>query len=156
MAQAALIVSAVASVGAGVMQHEQAQAANRAQAKQARIERRIAAIENARQARRAVAARRVQQADIQAGAVNSGTGVENSSAVRGAVGSLTTQTAVNIGAATTRAAASFAQQKAAIMGARQSARYGTLANIFTGISDIASGVMTFDLAKKAPTNTPDK
>jgi len=150
-------VAAGAAVAGGVAQHQQAQAINRAQKKQGRIERRIAAIENARRARRAIAERRVQQADIQAQAANSGTNMESSSAIRGAVGSLTTQTAANIGAARTRAAASFASQRAGERGAQQAATFGTYANMFNSLGNIATTFGTYKAGTQtAPIIDPTK
>ena len=139
-----LATAAVASIAGGVASHKQAQATNKAQEKQGRIERRIAAIENARRARRAVAEQRVQRASLEAQAANSDTGMESSSAVRGAVGSLATQTASNIGASNTRLAASFAAQRAGERGAERAATFGTYANMFNSISDIAG---TFGMYK---------
>jgi len=64
--------AAAAAVGGVAMQHQQAQAVERGQKKEARIERRISAIENARRARRAVAQARLQRAELEAGGASAG------------------------------------------------------------------------------------
>ena len=154
MAEAALIVTAITAVAGAAYQQKAAKEANKAQKEQGQIERRMAEIENARQARRAIAARRTQQAEIQAQSANTGTGLESSSAVRGAVGSLTTQTAANIGAASTRAAGSWAYQRAGERGAQRSMKASNIASTFGAVSDIAGAYATFGATKPAKSNEP--
>jgi len=55
-------------------------------------------------------------------------------------GSLTTQTAANIGAARTQAAAAHASNQAAIRGSKQAAQYGFYAGLFDATSNIAGAM----------------
>jgi len=154
MAETALAVTALAGIGSAVMQQKAQKEERKAAKEQGRIERRIAEINNARAARRAIAARRQQSAEIQAASANSGTGLESSSAVRGAVGSLVTQTASNIGAANTNTAASFAYQRAGERGADRAARASRYASTFGTIADLGELGMAYSFNKPAKLNEP--
>jgi hypothetical protein len=130
------ITAAVFAVAGTAMQYKAAQAQNKAQDRAAKMERRAAEIENVRRARRGVAERRIQQAEILQGAA--ATGMRGSSAVSGAVGSLTTQTASSIGAANTQLAANIGANRALIKGAKTAGMYNTLGSLFQAGSGLAS------------------
>ncbi len=129
------IASAItALVGAGATMKAQ-QAQNEAQEKAAKIQQRQAALENERRARRAIAERRMVQAEL---IQNTATmDARGSSAMSGAVGSLSTQTAANIGAARTNLAGDVGINRALISGARTAARWNTVA----GVADAATSIM---------------
>jgi len=155
MAETALLVTAVTASVAGAAYQQKAQKEQKKAAKeQGRIERRIAEINNARAARRAIAARRQMTAEITAQSANSGTGLEFSSAVRGAVGSLVTQTASNVGAANTNTAASFAYQRAGERGLDRAGRASRYASTFEAVGDIASFGASYMAAKPAEIKDP--
>lgn len=135
-------VIAAATVVGTVAEHRATKAQLKAQKREARINRRTASIENVRRARRAVAQRRIQEAEIlQAGATE---GVRASSGIAGAVGSLRTQTAANIGAANTQLAGSIAANNALIRGSRAASRYGTVASVAGATKDLALLEYKFD------------
>lgn len=135
MATTAFVVSGLATAGSAISSYRAASAQNDAQKKEARAQRRTAELENVRQARRAVAAQRLQAAEIEQAAASEG--VRSSSGVAGAVGSLQTQTASNIGAANTRLAGQVAANRALVTGARRARRFNTAGDVFAGIGAIS-------------------
>lgn len=138
MAATTAIISAVSTTADAVAGNKAAKANNKAQRRSAAIERASAQIENVRRARRAVAARRLQEAElIQAGATE---GLRSSSGISGAVGSLRTQTASNIGAANTQLGAQVGISRTLQRGATLAARYGTLSNTFGAIGQASQAI----------------
>ena len=138
MAATAAIISAVtatASLGASIAQ---SQATNKAQRDAASIERARAQIQNNREARRAIAARRIQESEIIAASQTQGT--RTSSGVSGAVGSLRSDTASNIGAANTDLAASTAQSRILQSGATKATNLGAVAQTFQSASSLSRTV----------------
>ncbi len=130
------VVGAVAAVGGTAASIASTNAQRKAQKKEGKIQRRVAEIENVRQARRAVAQRRVQQANLIAQSqVSNQTG--SNSAVQGAVGSLSTQTAANIGASNTRLAGDLARFHVLSQGARTAGRFNNIAAGFGGLGNLA-------------------
>lgn len=133
-------VSAAIAAGAAVVgslatakaQSEQ----NKAQEKAAKIQERQAALETQRRARRAVAERRILQGEMQQAAFAQNQG--GNSSLSGAVGSLQTQTAANIGAARTNLAGEIGMNRALIAGARSAARWDTVAGVASAVGSIAS------------------
>lgn len=129
----AAIVTAVAGTFAT---YKGQQAQNEAQEKARKFDNRKAQIENARRARRAVAERRMMQAEL---IQNTETmGARNSSSTLGQVGSLQTQTAANIGAANTQLAGDWGINHALTMGARTAAKWDTVAGGFNAASTVFS------------------
>ena len=130
------VTSAVIAVGSAFATHKGVQAQRKAQKREANVQRRMAEIENVKRARRAIAQRRIQEAElIQAGVSE---GIRNSSGISGAVGSLRTQTASNIGAANTQLAGSIAANRALLRGARQAGNWGTVASAFNAAGGVVS------------------
>jgi len=121
----AALVTAIAGVFAG---YKGVQAQNQAQERAAKIQNRQASLENQRRARRAVAQRRIMQADMIQSTETMG--ARSSSALQGAVGSLQTQTAANIGAANTQLAGDIGMNRALIHGARNAAQWDTIGGVF--------------------------
>lgn len=121
---------------------------NQAQKDAAKIQQRQAALENARRARRAVAERRLLQAEIVQNSASQN--VRGSSSVAGATGSLSTQTAANIGGATTYMAGDMGINRRLVAGASRAARWDTIAGFANATSAIAStpqfgqGLQKFD------------
>lgn len=139
MAETAAIISAIAAVGSGVAANRSASAQNKAQKRAGALERAQAQVEHNRNVRRAIAARRLQQAQlIQAGQTE---GLSFSSSISGAVGSLTTQTASNIGTASSILGAQLGQSRALQRGASRAARFGTISNTLGSIGQ-ASGTIS--------------
>lgn len=133
----ALAIAAIASsVASGAATYVGQQKADDKTKKAQRFERRKAELENAKNARRAIAQRRIQQADILAS--NEATGTRSNSAVSGAVGSLTTQTAANTGFANTGLAGSIGVNSSLRAANRQTAIFGNIAQGF----DVASQAFT--------------
>lgn len=85
--------------------------------------------ENLRSARRAIAQRRVQQAELIAQSQSENTG--KNSAVQGAVNSLTTQTASNIGFANSKLASEYLSNKYLMRGQRQVNNWQTTSSLFS-------------------------
>lgn len=154
MSEAGFAVAAlVATVVGGAQQRKASQAQKRAGRRAALAERRQAEIENARQARKAIAQRRVEQARIIASAANEGSGLEGSSAVRGAVGSLSSSTAGEIGAANTRLASSIYISDQIRRGNEQAATAGTNAAIASSFASLATfGATSFGSPRDKLTN----
>ena len=142
-------VIAAATIGSAIFQGKAIKAQNKAQAKSARIERRLAEIENARRARRAIAQSRIQQADITAASELAGIG--GSSAAVGAAGSVASKTAGAVGGAADITAGRFAQSVALQKGARDSAKFQQVASLFQATSSLASAFGSFKLADKTGT-----
>ncbi len=109
-----MAVALAGSTYATVQQAEGAKEQRKENKKKNLIDQRSAEIENQRNARRAIAARRVQAAELTA-AGQPGQ-VRSNSAMQGAIGSLTTQTASNIGFANTMLGAQVASSNAYIRG----------------------------------------
>ena len=121
-AAAAFAVAGV--VAGGLSQRAQVKAAE----KKERPNRRTAQIENVTKARRAIAARRAQEAFlIQAGETQGG---GTNSAIAGAVGSLRTQTAANIGLSKTSFAGANLANQQQLKGARRAGNWDTAASAF--------------------------
>jgi ABC-type sugar transport system ATPase subunit len=129
-------VAATAAVVSSVATMQAQKAQNQAQEKAAKIQQRQAALETQRRARRAVAERRILQAEMQQSAFAQNQG--GNSALSGAVGSLQTQTAANIGAARTNLAGEIGMNRALISGARSAARWNTVAGVASAVSSVAS------------------
>lgn len=127
----ALLATAVASLGlTAKATYEQ----NEAQKDAARMQQASARIENMHKARRAVAARRLQQAEmIQA---TETMGARTSSAMTGAVGSLSSQTASEIGRANTKLASDIGVNNILIRGAERSAKFNTWAGVFNAAGSV--------------------
>lgn len=142
--------AALTVVGAGA-QFVATQSQVKAQKKEARIQRAISQIEANRRARRAVAERRIQQAELLAQANASNQGVN--SAVSGAVGSLSTQTAANIGAANTRLAAETFQNNVLLRGARRASLFGTIASGAGALSSVAGTAAQLRPTRQAASST---
>lgn len=131
---AAVIAAIAAVVGTGATMMA-TKASNEAQEQASKIQQRQAALENSRRARRAVAERRMMQAEL---IQNSATqDARTSSSMSGATGSLSTQTAANIGAANTWLAGDVGMNKALISGARTAARWNTVAGVASAAGSIA-------------------
>ena len=131
----AAVVAAVAAVGSAVSSRQSAKKTFEAEEKARDIEIRGAEIDRARRARRAIAAARIQQAEIIAATQTQNQG--GNSAVIGAVGSLSTQTAANIGAGNTQLATSIASSGRRLLGANQARRLNDVAGGFQAIGSIA-------------------
>lgn len=144
---AALIAAVAAVVGVGA-QMKATSEQNEAQRDAAKIQQRQAALENARRARRAVAEQRLLRAELIQNAATMD--ARTSSSTAGATGSLATQTAANIGAASTQLAGDVGINTALIRGARESAKWNTIAGGANLVSSIAStpqfgqGMQKFD------------
>lgn len=142
-------VGAVFSVISAGVANKERKRANKEQREAQRTERRAAQVESVRRSRRAIAARRVQQAElISQSQVNGQTGTN--SAVSGAVGSLSTQTAANIGAANTQLAANLNQSRSlsrssqALASARTIEAFGTAAqNVGNAADGYVKGLKRF-------------
>lgn len=139
MGATAAIVGAVGAVAGAGASVAAASAQNKAQKKAASFERARAGVNRQREIRRAIAARRLQEAEfIQAGETQGG---GTNSAIAGAVGSLRTQTAANIGLTNTNFATSIAQSKALQRGATRSTRFQNIGSAFD-----AAGSLGFSLS----------
>ncbi len=144
-----LLAAAVIGTGVSIQQNAQAQKAQRkAERKTADIQNRSAELENQRNARRAIAQRRVQQSELIAAAQVSNTGAN--SAVAGAVGSLTTQTAANIGFASQQLAADRASQYQLFRGAKKAGRHMTNAGIASGVGQLAMLGLSMGMGSPKP------
>lgn len=135
------ITSAVVAVVVGAIgadqQHRAQKATRKAQKEASASKRRSAELENQQRARRHIAARRVQQAELIAASEATNAGGLNS-AVSGAVGSLSTQTAAEIGAANNQFAGDVAAQSALFKGQKTADRYNTSA-AYAGVVSNAVG-----------------
>lgn len=92
MATAALAVTIVSAVASNVQQN----AATRAEKRRNRVANRLAAVKRTRDTRRLLAQSRIQRAEVQQAGFN--LGVSGGSAVQGAVGGITSDTASSVGA----------------------------------------------------------
>lgn len=128
---AALTVSTAVQVRANRVQNE-------TQEKAAEFDRAGARIEAQRQNRKAIADRRVRQAELIAQSQAQNTG--GNSAVSGAVGSLSSDTASEIGSANTALAVQLGQSRLLQRGTSEGVR---LQNIAGGFDAIASGLSLF-------------
>jgi hypothetical protein len=145
MGETALVVGAlIAAVGSGVAAQQNAQAA-KAERKGAKktnlINQQRAEIENQRNARRAIAARRVQQAELIASAQPGQVGAN--SALSGAVGSLTTQTGANIGFASTMLAGQNAANNTQLKYQNRASKFRVNAAWGGLVSDIGTSMMSY-------------
>lgn len=127
---AAIAVSTIGTIAQTAASFKQLEADE----KENRIRRRVAEIENVRNSRRAVQARLRQQADILAS--QESTGTNTNSAVSGAVGSIGTQTAANVGLQNTRLAGDIAANQKSLRGARQAGRLSTISNVASNTSEL--------------------
>lgn len=125
----AATVAAVAGTGATVVAQKKQ---NEAQEKAAKLQQAGARIENMHRARRAIAERRMMQAELEQSVASQG--ARTSSSLQGATGSLSTQTAANIGFNNTTLATDIGVNNALVSGAREAARWNT----FAGVADAAS------------------
>ena len=150
MAVTTAVIASVSAVSSGVAGALSASAANKAQRKAGKLERAQAQINQNREIRRAIAAKRLQQAELLQGAEALGT--RTNSAVSGAVGSLSTQTAANIGFSNTQFGTQRAQSTILQSGATRAARFGGVSSLFGGISSASSTLSrspkTLDAIKK--------
>lgn len=135
---AGYIVAAIAAGAAANEQSKAQKAIRKGEKEAAAIKQRSAELENQRRARRAIAARRVQQAELIAAAQITNAGGLNSG-VSGAVGSLGTQTAANVGAANTSFAADVGAQSALFRRQKQADKYNTNAAYAGVVSNLALG-----------------
>jgi len=132
----------VAAVGSTITTVAATQAQAKAQKKAARFNRRNAALNQARAARQTIEeSRRQRAALIQAGV---GLGTRGNSAISGAVGSLATQTAANIGASNTNLAAGLGINRALIQGERQASRLNNIGQGFDLLGSVAGVKMGID------------
>ena len=129
-------IAAGAAVVGTYANYKSTQESNQAQEKAAKIQTRQASLENARRARRAVAERRMLQAEFIQNTASMD--ARSSSSMSGAVGSLSTQTAANIGAASTNLAGDIGINRALISGARSAAQWNTIAGAADAFGSIAS------------------
>lgn len=113
-------IAASAAVDQGVRNIKAQKAEKKANKRANRIQQRTAELENQRNARRAIAQRRIQQAELISSAQS--TNVGSNSSVTGAVGSLQTQTAANIGFANTQLAGQVATSNVLLRGTAQANR----------------------------------
>ncbi len=139
---------AVAVVGSSVANIAATNAQNRAQKKTARIERAQAQRENIRNTRRAVQARRRQEADIIAASQSQNQGAN--SAVTGATGALASQTGSNIGFANTALASSNLQSLTLQRGASRAASLGNIAQGFDAVGGVSIALAKRNANKKTP------
>lgn len=132
---AAALIATVVSTGASVAATQEQV---KAEKKRAKTQRRTQELARVKENRRAIAQRRVQEAEIIQGGEASGT--RTNSAVSGAVGSLRSTTAGNIGFANTQFAGNTLASRQSERGMRNAARLGTFANVAgTAASLFATG-----------------
>ena len=141
VAAIATVVSTVAGVGGAVAQNRAIKQQNRAEENARNIDRRQAALENARQRRLAIAQRRIAEAETIQGGENQGAG--QSSSVAGAVGALRTQTASNIGFQNTQIASNSLRANTLGAGYAAAARSQSFGNSLQGIATASQNVGTF-------------
>jgi hypothetical protein len=135
--ETALAIAAIVTAVAGTAASMQAQAkTNEAQEKARKMQNAGARIEAMHRARRAVAERRMMQAELQQ--MGETQGARSSSAITGAAGSLSTQTAANIGFMNTQVATDWGINTALTRGARSAARWDTVSGAF----NVANSVVT--------------
>jgi len=147
MATAAIVGSSLAAasaIGTGVTQAIAANKQSEAQKKARDIEQRRAAVENARQVRRTIAAQRIKQAQIEAQGVAQG--IQNSSAVGGAAGSLASDTSSNIGSLFSQVGARQGAQDALIGGLEAQQKASAIGGILQGFGAAASAGAKFGAA----------
>lgn len=141
-AQASAIASGVAATGSAVQSNRAAEAQNDQINRAASIERAQARIDNNRRARLAIKATRIQTGQIEATTQNENTG--SNSAVTGAIGSLRTQTASNIGAANTQLSAQLGISAALQQGRSDFVKHSGRASTLAGLAT------TFDTLSQSP------
>ena len=143
-------VTAVASTGASVVASQKQQ---KAEKKARSTERQTAAIENARRVRRAIAERRIRQAEIISAAENQGVGIQSSSPI-GAVGALGSDTASQIGGLNTLVAGNQLTSDFRFQGAKQFAKYQGISNILGTASQLSFAGSQFARAGSQPRPDP--
>jgi len=141
VAAVATVISTVAGVGSAAASYRATQEQNKAERRSRDIDRRQAALENARQRRLAIAQRRIQEAEI--GQLAENQGVAGSSSVAGARGALLSDTASNIGFANTQVASNQLRADTLGAGYARSARLQSFGNTLGGIANTAQGAGTF-------------
>lgn len=138
MAATTAIVAGASAFAGGVTNALAIREQNKAQRKAGSLERAAAEIDRQQQTRRAIALRRQQEAQILAS--QESTGTSTNSGVSGSVGSLRTQTAVNIGANNTQFASQIAQSRTLQQGATRAAGLGQVSSAFGGIQQGAQAI----------------
>lgn len=131
-------IAAVTAVTSAVFQNKAAKARNKAERRARRVEERVAAIQGVRRKRLAIARGRVERARLTAQAEAGGLG--RASSFLGAIGSIQTQTASNIGFAATQEAANILRSRILEKGFAKGARLGAFANIFGAVASSSQAV----------------
>ena len=142
MATAAIIATIGSTVTGVAARNAEKKASKRA----AQLDRRAAAIQAQKNARKAIQQQRLQQALL--AQAQEGQGARANSAIAGGIGSIGAQTAGNIGQASTRLAAQIGQSLALERGADKSAGFLAAGDIFSGIASIGLGVNQFQQASR--------
>ena len=137
----AAVVAVVGTVGSSIAQNKAAKARNKAERRARRVEERVAAVQGVRRKRLAIARGRVERGRLTAQAEAGGLG--RASSFLGAIGSIRTQTASNIGFAATQEAANILRSRILEKGFAKGAKLGALANTFGAIATSAQVVGSF-------------
>jgi len=136
------LVVAVAGTAVSTVQQNKAAAEVRKEKKQTRdVDRRVSQLQRQRRTRQAIAARNREQARLTSSAETGGLGA--SSGLQGAVGSLRTQTAANIGFSNTITAASGLRADIGLKGFNRSSKLLGRANTAQGVGEIGESVFGF-------------
>lgn len=141
VAAVATVISTVAGVGSAAAGYRATQEQNKAERRARDIDRRQAALENARQRRLAIAQRRIQEAEI--GQLAESQGVAGSSSVAGARGALLSDTASNIGFANTQIASNTLRADTLGRGYGRAAQLQSFGNTLGGIGNASAGFGSF-------------
>lgn len=134
-------VTAVATIGGTVASVVATEKRNKAESRARKIEQAAASLENQRRIRRAIAARRVREAEIQSLGVAQG--VQDSSSLSGARSSLVTQTGANIGANQAQFGAAQGRADVLASGYRRGAKFDSFANILGSVGQASQGFGNF-------------
>lgn len=146
------LIAAIGLIGATITSAAATAAQVEAQEEAQKAEQRRGSIENTRRSRRAVAQRRVQEAELlQAQATQ---GARTNSAISGAVGSLGSQTAQSIGASNTQFAAQTNISDTLASGARRALGFNIGSQIFGAASSLSMIGLQQQALNRA--NTPIK
>lgn len=130
---AILAIATVASTTASI---KAAKAQNKAQKKANRIQQRIGEVQSIRERRQAIAARNIQNANLEAAGVEAG--IQGSSALRGVQGSLGSSTASNIGFANSAFAAERSISNTLLRGQLKAQKYQTIAGVADTIGSLSA------------------
>jgi len=134
-------VTAISAIGGGVATAVASKKRNKAESRARKIEQAAASLENQRRIRRAIAQRRIQEAEIQSLGVDQG--VQGSSSIAGARSSLVTQTGANIGAARTQFGAEQGRANVLASGYRKGAKYDSFGSILGSVGQASQGLGGF-------------